>query len=73
MKPPANGDSDITLESWEYYGFLWLKRRRVFTTYRGSGTVWRNLETGKRCPTWLEADLADIAWKRKQDEKDKHV
>jgi hypothetical protein len=30
------------------------------TVYRGSGTVWREFPSGKRAPTWLESNLADV-------------
>jgi hypothetical protein len=36
------------------------ERENVF---RGSGTVWHNLDTGKRQGTLKEGWLAEIAWK----------
>jgi hypothetical protein len=51
-------DVDITLMR----GFLWWRRPVVF---RGSCTVWHELETGRRAPTHTELQLCDIWWRMK--------
>ena len=36
------------------------------TTYRGSGTVWHDVATGRRAATSVEAQLSDIDWLKSQ-------
>ena len=52
-------DQKITLTHTE--GFWWWKHS-VQRTYVGSGTVWHDVETGRRPDTDIEAQLAYIAW-----------
>lgn len=56
-------DIDITLTHTT--GRWWWKRTHV-ETYRGSGTVWHNVETGERPGTDIEARLSNLEWKRRQ-------
>ena len=37
-------------------------KRGIDRTYQGSGTVWHDIETGKRPGIQLERDLAAAAW-----------
>ena len=49
----------------------WFLRRKIGTiteTYNGGGTVWHNVQTGKRA--WgMEGTLSNICWKYKYDQR----
>lgn len=44
----------VTEKTWFGFG------KEVTRQYRGSGTVWRDAQTGQRCSTWAESILADV-------------
>lgn len=56
-------DRTITLTTTKTTGWLWWKRTvPVSRTYLGSGTVWRDLETGHRADVDTETQLSATAW-----------
>jgi len=40
-------------------------------TYEGEGTVWHDIETGRRPGTYIEKRLSEIEWKLKYDARNK--
>lgn len=52
----VGSDAIITIHHSTWFGFGKPKVMR----YRGSGTVWRNAETGERCGTFFEGYLSDV-------------
>jgi hypothetical protein len=46
----------ITIHWSTWFGF----GKPNIERYRGSSRVYRNLTSGKRCPTYIERDLAEI-------------
>ena len=54
----------VTVETGWWF---WARQR----TFRGSGTVWHDAETGKRANTDIEAALSDVATKHRWDQEDK--
>lgn len=62
-----NDEQEITLTHTS--GFWWWKRS-VSRTYRGSGTVWHDVQTGARPGTLTEARLSEIAWLYEQRTKE---
>lgn len=64
-------DSEAVLTVEENAGCLAFLFQKTWTRrYRGRGTIWRDAETGARCPTSLEGELADLwhraRWARKE-------
>jgi hypothetical protein len=57
---------EITIECPRW--FLWWKPPKK-RTFKGDGTVWHDVETGKRPGTMIESHLSDLSWYRKQQEK----
>jgi hypothetical protein len=61
-------ERDIEIEwCWSWPLSYFLRSQKV--VYRGSGTVWHELETGRRANTSVEYRLSEIEWKLKQDER----
>lgn len=58
---------NITL--WRWSG-IWPFRKKKYTTYSGDGTVWHDIETGKRPGTMIESQLSELAWLEKQRERE---
>lgn len=67
-----NMDEEIVIH-WKAPWWRFWNRNPDTRTYFGSGTVWRDANTGKRLPTSLELYIADVAAYRKHYDTNKNL